>query len=258
MMKQNGGSADRLTWKWTKGEPVTIAELANPLSSATYSLCIYAGTASAPIAIATVPPSLTKWEQLGPAGYAFKDKTGADSGVRKVVLKPSNQNQGKAILKGAGVNLPDPALGNLALPVTGQLINGSTGLCLEGRYESANVITNDAEKFKARGSSRRPPASAPTPAAADARDPSAPRRARRPTSSAVTRRRNGDRHRGAMGRRGRWTWCVGPAAAIIADLCRMPTACCERCSDNSKRARRYGHGAATRCCSRCPVIGAAG
>jgi hypothetical protein len=48
----------------------------------------------------------------------------------------------KAIVKGAGTNLPDPPLGALTLPVTAQLVNGS--LCLGAEFDMTNVLKNDA------------------------------------------------------------------------------------------------------------------
>ena len=50
----------------------------------------------------------------------------------------------------AGRAEADPDLGDLPLPVTAQLLKNDTGLCLEGQYDTGDVIKNDAGQFKAK------------------------------------------------------------------------------------------------------------
>jgi hypothetical protein len=47
-------------------------------------------------------------------------------------------------------NLPDSSPGPFALPVTTQLVNGDNAICYEGVFDGADVIENEAEKFKAK------------------------------------------------------------------------------------------------------------
>jgi len=51
-------------------------------------------------------------------------------------------------VKGKGPNLPDPPLGSLPFPVTAQLVNRETGVCMEGVFNDA--IKNDETQFKAK------------------------------------------------------------------------------------------------------------
>jgi hypothetical protein len=47
-------------------------------------------------------------------------------------------------MKGKGPALPDPVLGSLTLPVTAQLRNTQTGVCMQGVYDTGDVIKNDS------------------------------------------------------------------------------------------------------------------
>jgi hypothetical protein len=57
---------------------------------------------------------------------------------------------GSSRIQGKGVNLPDPTLGDLPLPVTAQLVNGETSACFEAVYDNAEVTKNDSGQFKAK------------------------------------------------------------------------------------------------------------
>ena len=148
LKQKDAGAKDKLIWKWIKGESVTQEELGDPTSSADYSLCIYAGAANDLIAAADVPPSDTEWQAIGSKGYKYKDSGAAADGVTKLIVKGSTSNSSKALVKGKGLNLPDPTLGDLPLPVTAQLVNHETGICLEGVFDAA--IKNDPSQFKAK------------------------------------------------------------------------------------------------------------
>ncbi len=138
---------DRLLWKWVRGQ-ATSQEFGDPTATAAYSLCMYDG--SALLLGAGIPPSATKWSALGSTGYAYRDSAGGADGIDQVLLKGSLQNNAKVRVKGKGSNVPHVTLGNLPLPVTVQLHNRSTGLCLEGAYTTDDVIKNIATQFKAK------------------------------------------------------------------------------------------------------------
>jgi hypothetical protein len=67
-----------------------------------------------------------------------------------MLLKSSDQDNAKVVVKGKGAALPDPPLGSLSLPLTVQLINDQTGTCFEASYDTADVVRDDVQKFKAR------------------------------------------------------------------------------------------------------------
>ena len=100
-------------------------------------------------------PNATLWSPIGSKGYKYKDKNGTEFGVQKIILKGSDQNKSKALLKGKGVDLPDLPPANdpllaLDLPVKVQLINNSNGICFEGVYNSGDIKKNVPELFKAK------------------------------------------------------------------------------------------------------------
>jgi cysteine-rich repeat protein len=141
---------DKLVWKWIKGQPTSFAQLGVPTGTATaYTLCLYAyaGTTAAQIADVDVPGG-TGWSVVGSnSGYKYKNSTGAEDGVRKIILKTSNANKSKALLKAKGANLPDITT-PISLPVTAQLVNSSTSTCFTADYTTAKK--NVAGTFKAK------------------------------------------------------------------------------------------------------------
>jgi hypothetical protein len=146
----NDNTKDKLIWKWIKGLQTSQAEFGDPVNSADYTLCLYAGTAATFLAGASVPAVASKWSEIPGKGYKYKDKAGTASGVQKIVLKGSTENKAKALVKGKGGGLPDVTLGSLPLPLTTQLVNTDNSVCFEGTYGSGDVIKNDATQFKAK------------------------------------------------------------------------------------------------------------
>jgi cysteine-rich repeat protein len=147
LLKDGPGSKDKLLWKWIKGEATVPPLLDDPLGSAAYRLCLYSGAGDDPLGGVVVPSSPTLWKQTG-TGYKYKDKAGAEDGVSLVIAKAGDAGKSKGVLKAGGANLPMPALGSLALPVTAQLHNVETGLCWGSAFSGAQVTANDAAQFK--------------------------------------------------------------------------------------------------------------
>ena len=146
LMKQNGGSRDKLVWKWIKGGAVTLAQFANPTASSSYALCLYSGgtfLAGADLLAGG------KWAAASSA-YQYTDPSGTPDGVLKALLKSGIAGKTKVLVKGKGNNLPDPALGSLVYPVTAQLVNTSTGFCVGASYGAGNVVKTSGTLFKAK------------------------------------------------------------------------------------------------------------
>ena len=144
---QSDDSKDRLTWKWTKGAATTTAEFGDPTTTATYALCLYSGGVAA--AEIQVAPGATKWAPLGTKGYKFSDIAAAEDGAQKISLRGGASGKSKALLKGRGLNLPDPINTTpLTLPVTVQLVNDGNGLCWQSVFATASK--NTISQFKAK------------------------------------------------------------------------------------------------------------
>ena len=150
ILKQKGGARDKLLFKWIRGAPLSLTELGDPLSDTTYSLCLYTGSTYDRLLGITVPPGAPNWRKLGSKGYKYKDLNGLNSGLGRVLLKSSEMpNRSKVLVKGRGVNLPDPTLGDLPLTVTAQLVNNDNGACVEAIFDS-NIRRNTTSLFKAK------------------------------------------------------------------------------------------------------------
>lgn len=142
-------SKDKLIWKWIKGQPTNTADFADPLSTANYALCIYAGSTNALIADLLVPPG-AGWSNISTKGFKYRDKTAPlPSGIQKVILKAHILDKSKALVKGKGDNLPT-ITPPLSLPVTVQLVNSDTGVCFEGMYDTLDLKKNQTGLFKAK------------------------------------------------------------------------------------------------------------
>ena len=137
-------SNDKLIWKWSKGAALDQTDFADPTSGTTYGVCVYAGSTDTLVADAVLPPG-TGWSALGTKGYRFSGTS--PDGLTTAFLKGGAAGKSKALSKGAGAALPDPAL-PLSFPVTVQLVKDGSSLCLESMFNSATH--NDASQFKAK------------------------------------------------------------------------------------------------------------
>jgi hypothetical protein len=147
-------SKDRLVWKWIKGAQTTATEFADPTATSEYAFCVYAGSTNALVATVHIPPG-TNWKPLGkvtaPKGYKYLDKSLSADGAMKVILKAGVAGKSKALLKGAGANLPDPLdAGQLGTGVTAQLLNYGSGVCWESHFAiPKKEVTNTIYKATA-------------------------------------------------------------------------------------------------------------
>ena len=141
-------SKDKLIWKWIKGLSTPTADFADPLLTARYALCVYAGSTSALIGDALVQPG-AGWSNISTKGFKYLDKTASQTGIQKIIVKGSVDNKAKALVKGKGAALPDiaPPLG---LPVKVQLVNSDSGKCWEGEYDTPDLKKNETGQFKAK------------------------------------------------------------------------------------------------------------
>lgn len=152
-IKQNADDAkDALSWKWSKGEATTVADLSDPTSTADYRLCIYddnglvtSATLDAGSLCAADKPC---WSSNA-KGFKYSDKGLSHDGIKSAVLASGEADAAKVSIKGKGVNLPDPML-----PVTGtvtvQLHNDHTNVCIGSTFSGEEIGKNEAEQLKAK------------------------------------------------------------------------------------------------------------
>jgi hypothetical protein len=143
-------ATDRLIWKWLRGTATAQADFGDPTDGTDYTLCVYTGLTPEPVMETTISAG-AGWSPISTKGYKFKDKTTAQDGVRKIMLKGGRAGRAKAMVLGKGANLRmTPSLLPLdeSGPVITQLINNTTSACWETRFSSS--MRNTQEMYQAR------------------------------------------------------------------------------------------------------------
>ena len=143
-------SRDDLIFRWFGGPQTDPSDLANPLATADYALCLYTGPPRTPLTAVTIPAGGTKWRALSTRGYVYRDNTGTADGVTRVLVRGGEEGKSRALVRGRGANLPLLPFSFLPLPVTTQLVNAESGACFEATYTLDEVKTNDGGRFKAK------------------------------------------------------------------------------------------------------------
>jgi hypothetical protein len=144
-----GASARKtLTWKWTRGAATSDSDFGLPTGTTAYTLCLFAGTASALVGGADIPASAQKWQATA-RGFMYRDAAGTPGGISKAVLVSGAANRSKILVKGKGANLSvdTPAYD---LPLLVQLTNSSNDVCWSASFDAADVIRNQSRAFKAK------------------------------------------------------------------------------------------------------------
>jgi hypothetical protein len=148
-------TSDGIVWKWGAGDETDLIDLADPLTTDDYALCIYEAPADTPLFTALVPAGGTCgtkpcWSAVGTTGFKYGDKEATPHGAQKTSARTGIATKAKALFKGKGVNLSASPYGMpappLATPVRVQL-QVSGGACFEATYSSP--ITNLPGSFKA-------------------------------------------------------------------------------------------------------------
>jgi hypothetical protein len=171
LLKNNGGARDKLLWKWLRGDTTAPADLGDPLTLTTYTLCIYdqAAGVSALQLEAILPPAGTCagapcWSATK-SGFTYSDPATETAGIKRVSLRAAAAGKAKIIVKGGRDFLDTPALPLAQDPqVVVQLKNDAASrTCWESRF-SGPPKRNDNEQFNDKGDPALPTAPA-TPSA---------------------------------------------------------------------------------------------
>lgn len=144
-LRNAGGSKDKLTWIWKKGQETLISEVpAQP-----YALCLYQGAVSTLVGSFDVPGPPDGADHRfkeTPMKTVYSSKGAAFDGVKQIVLRAADEGKSVVKMKGIGASLPTPTL-PLLTPVVAQL-HGENGVCFEGTYSAPT--RNDALLFRAK------------------------------------------------------------------------------------------------------------
>lgn len=159
-------SADKLIWKWRRGEAVSAMELGDPVGvpSTAYAFCIYDNLGA--LRFAATIPSGANWSAVGGGrGFHYRDATRAEEGAFQIDLRHGSTGLSRLLIKATGraQNLGNsagfgsgnfPQLGGFPLspgPLRTQLVS-NTGICWEATM--TNVSTNVAGslgRFRGKG-----------------------------------------------------------------------------------------------------------
>ncbi len=92
------------------------------------------------------------WKPIPSKGYKYGDKTLSSDGVKKLLLKGDAPGKSKILIQGKDGNLPLPSLPlDPNGPVIAQLSSSDPNApCYEETFTQANVIKNEAKRFKAK------------------------------------------------------------------------------------------------------------
>ncbi len=137
---------DMLLWKWLRGQPTTQSDFADPTATAAYVFCLY-DTRGAVMGM-QVPPG-TAWKPIK-SGYRYVDPTQSAGGVKRIVLKGSDLDRSRIVVRGGGMNLPRPVLSGVTPPLVAQITNASNGICFEGRFPTESIQQNSAGHLRAK------------------------------------------------------------------------------------------------------------
>ena len=158
VLKDKGGSKNKAIFKWIKGETTDITTFGDPLTSTSYSLCIYdqtSGTSSLVMQALAPPGGICNgkpcWKTTR-KGFKYNDKLTTNDGVRLINLKSGPAGKAKIIFKAQGTNLNLPSLPlQQDLQVIAQVKNNiNAGECWEARF-SGPPKKNDVSIFKDKG-----------------------------------------------------------------------------------------------------------
>ncbi|HWP65316.1 MAG TPA: hypothetical protein VNO26_05330 [Candidatus Limnocylindria bacterium] len=149
-------SADKIVWKWLRGQATAAADFGNPLTTDDYAFCMWQVAGSPQLLTRVDAPaggtcgSKACWRTTGrgtPTGYKYVDPDLTPNGGQKVVLAAGTAGKAKAIVKAKGLSLALPEL-PLALPVLVQL--QSPTQCFEAYFTAAGAAQNTSEVFEGR------------------------------------------------------------------------------------------------------------
>jgi len=144
------GSKDQLSFSYSKGLETPKADFGFPTYDTDYTLCLFREIEPTLLRRIEVPGgtlcgSKPCWKAMS-KGFKYKDTTASSNGIVAISLKEGETGRTRIALKGKGVNLLPPAIGELNQKVTAQLISTS-GVCWDAEFAiPAKKMTDEIYK----------------------------------------------------------------------------------------------------------------
>lgn len=149
---------DQITWRWTRGDAVSLGELGDPRSGATsYALCLYE-TSGGASSLATPPIRIPGgglcrgkpcWKALGATGFKMTDRDRTPDGVESLLLRSGAAGKSSVVLVARGATLATPALPLAQDPSVTLQLRSSDGACFGATF-AGPAQKSDATQFKDR------------------------------------------------------------------------------------------------------------
>jgi cysteine-rich repeat protein len=138
LLKDSGSdAADALSWKLSKGDATSLAELSDPVAANGYTLCVYDASASPQPRLSARAPAGSEWHASG-SGFSYRSSSKTPDGLSSERFKAGGPGQTKLIVKGKGALLGLPPLTGLSPPVTVQLRRDGGG-CWGAQFSSPSA-----------------------------------------------------------------------------------------------------------------------
>jgi hypothetical protein len=103
-----------------------------------------------PAALRALPPDPLLWKAKGTTGFAYADRAASADGVKTVVLKSGAAGKASGTFAAGGATMPVPALVALPAPITVQLVDRESAVCLQSVFAAVDLKANTATELKAK------------------------------------------------------------------------------------------------------------
>jgi hypothetical protein len=148
---------DKLILKWLNGPAALQSDFGNPVdNSGDYTLCLYTGlfqdlAMEAQVTFGGACGGNDCWRTIGAKGYRYTNAAGTVDGIVGVLVKGSETDKSKIIIKGRHqlLPLPDLPIANTADAIV-QLFNSDNTNCWESTFPPTSIRKSTSTIFKAK------------------------------------------------------------------------------------------------------------
>lgn len=144
---------DVITWRWRSNGDIPLADFGNPVTTSSYSLCIYTGVTPTFLVELHAPEDgncgnggKPCWKARSNKGFRYRDPLKANDGISRIALRTKPAALADLVFRARGPNVPIPTL-PLTEPVLAQLVRSDGPQCWESHY-SAPALRNTADVYK--------------------------------------------------------------------------------------------------------------
>lgn len=131
---------DVFTWAWRGGKDTQDSDFGNPMTTTSYSFCIYDASDRTQPVVGVSPQDPSSWHKLD---NGFLYRVFGDQKLRKLILRAQNNGRGKVLAHGDSTTVTH--LLPFTTPVVVQ-VQADNGNCWESDF--ASPLRNDKHVFR--------------------------------------------------------------------------------------------------------------